>query len=195
VAVLFKMVRRPRTRKTPEDIRKELRKAYEYIMWPAIEADLKQEVAGWQNQPTFKFHMRISGRMYLVDVRVDRRTKAGKIFVWVDLGTMDEGNPATTYPIDAVNVPKMVFDVPYQPMTMPTPPDVLNYNPAAPIQTIATAHVDHPGIVPRRISERTFKKYRDRRNRKGFYRVTENAYRRGFRKVFRLGRAISGISG
>lgn len=183
MVVAFKLIRRPRTRQTPAIIKRELEKAYRQILLPHIKDVLQKELFDWKLKPQFRFKIQISGKRYLVQVIVNTETHAGKVFMWVDRGTADEGSPGTTYPIDPVNAPALVFDVPYQPKTLPPVPPGLGYDLNEPSKTISIGHVDHPGIRPRRISEKMRKKVNNRRNRKGFYRVTENAYRRGFRKI------------
>lgn len=189
MGVMFDLIRRPRTRNTTAIIRQELEQAYRG-MESDVQADYKEELEsrGWKGQiPTIKLDVSVSGERYTVGVKIDSNVRANQIFLWVDRGTMDEGDPATTYSIDAVNVDYMTFDVPYQPQTMPPPEIELNYDPSEPVHTIRTAHVDHPGIKPRHFSQAVKARYKDRRYRKGFYRVTENAYRRGFRKAKRMG--------
>jgi len=188
MAGLFQLVRRPRTRQTTEIIKQELLTSYNK-MRPSLQTAMNKELRnrGWRGHlPKIYTKVHISGRTYLVEVRVDRRTKAGKIFWWVDQGTMDEGNPATTYPIEPVTADFLQFMVPYQPQTIPASGS-LSYNPGGEPQTVHTMHVNHPGIVPRHFSQAVLKVMKDRRNTKGFYRVTENAYRRGFRKAKKAG--------
>lgn len=188
MAILFDLVRRPRTRQTTAAIAQELLTTYQG-MEPDIQADYNKELdsRGWKGQkPKIKLNVIVSGNRYVIEVKTDTRNIANRIFRWVDVGTMDEGDPNTTYPIDAVNVDYMTFDVPYQPQTYP-PDGQLYYDPSEPVHTVRTAHVDHPGIKPRHFSQAVKARYKDRTYRKGFYRKTENAYRRGFRKAKRMG--------
>lgn len=187
MAMALKLIRRPRTRKTPEIIRRELRAAYAG-MANDIERAFQKWFSShdWRVSPKVIVRIRVTGRTYVVSVHIDRRSKDGKIFFWVDLGTMDEGDPATTYPIEPINAPLLVFDVPYQPKSMPSD-GVLNYDPSAEPRTLRMRHVDHPGIKPRHISQEILAVFKDRKNRRGFYRITENAYRRGFRRAKKAG--------
>lgn len=182
MAVTMKLVRRPRTRQTPAEMRGHITASYNTLA-TAIIADFDAVVAGWRNRPVFMRVVHVTGVQYYIEIKVDRRTKAGKIFWWVDRGTGLHGPSGATYPIDAVNVEYMTFVVPYIPVTIP--PTGLDYNPMAEPRWVKTTHIDHPGIKPRRISARIMKKYKDRKFTGGFYRVTENAYRRAFRRFMK----------
>lgn len=181
--VIMKLERWPRTRKTPELIREELRASYTRLMWPAIEKDFKEVVTGWRDMPTFYNRISVSGRLYRFEVKVDARTTGGKHFVWVDKGTAAHGDPqgSPKYVIAAKRAPYLVFTTPYQPKTIPE--DGLYYDPAEPTTWHKRKTVMHPGIKPRRFSERILAKYKDRSNPQGFYLVTKNAYRRAFRRI------------
>jgi hypothetical protein len=161
-------------------IKKELQAAYTGIMWPAMRADFEAQIATWNIKPEFKYRINIRQNRYSFEVYVDRRTKAGQVYWWVDQGTGLEGPNRAPYSIDAKNVPFLQFDVPYQPKSFPPVP--LRYDPMSPLQHIKVTHVNHPGIQARKFSDQALAKYKDRSNSKGFYRVTENAYRRAFRK-------------
>ena len=181
--VLMQLERWPRTRKTPQLIRDELKRSYRTIMWPAIERDFKQVVTGWKDKPTFYYKMSVSGRLYRFEVKVDARTTGGKHFVWVDKGTAAHGDPhgSPKYLIEAKKAPFLVFTTPYQPKTVPQ--DGLYYDPSGPTMHHKRKKLMHPGIKPRNFSETILKKYKDRSNSQGFYLVTKNAYRRAFRRI------------
>lgn len=182
MAVTMKLVRRPRTRKTPAEMRGHITIAYNALATKIV-ADFDAKVMGWRNRPVFTQIVSVTGKQYFIKIKVDLRTKAGKIFRWVDKGTGLHGERGATYPIDAVNVDYMTFTVPYIPVTMP--PSGLDYNPMAEPRWVKVSHIDHPGIKPRLISAAIMKKYKDRKFTGGFYRVTENAYRRAFRRFMR----------
>lgn len=180
MAVMFELVRRPRTRIMRPVIRRELLQAYQPFK-TMIPADIIKELQGWKAYPEITVRIKVSGKRYTVSVHIDKRTKMGKIYWWVDQGTGLDGPQHSTYVIEPVVADFLQFDVPYQPNTMPTEP--LRYNPNEPSHTMRSLHIDHPGIQARNISEKVMRKYRDRKNRQGFYRVTENAYRRGYRRL------------
>lgn len=180
MTTMMRLVRRPRTREMQDEIKKELQNSYKSIVWPALKADLEAQIATWNLKPNFKYRINIRQKMYSFEVYVDRRTKAGQIYWWVDQGTGLEGPSKATYSIDAINAPILEFVVPYQPKTYP--PVSLRYDPMGPPTHVKVTHVDHPGIQARKFSEIAVAKCKDRSNSKGFYRVTENAYRRAFRK-------------
>lgn len=183
--VLFDLVRKPRTRLTPNIIRDEIRKAYETQLWPYVKQEMERPLQGWAVMPEFKHKVSVSGRRYSFSVSVDRRTKMGKIYWWVDQGTGLEGPSGTTYVIEPVEAPVLRFQVPYQPSTFPPTP--LRYTPGPSERWITSGHIDHPGIQARNFSEQAYNKFKDRGNVKGWYRITENAYRRGFRKARKMG--------
>lgn len=178
MGLVMKLERRPRTRQTPAAMRGEIRASYDR-MGRNVTADLDAEVAGFDNPPTFNYAVIVTEKRYTLNVTVDRRTKAGKIFWWIDRGTGLYGETRSTYSIDPIEADFLSFDVPHIPITLP--PGGLDYDPMAEPKWIRIGHVDHPGIKPRKISEGVTKKYKDRKYGKGFYRVTENSYRRAFR--------------
>lgn len=185
MATILSLIRRPRTRQMWPVIKQELQEAYCDILLPAVVAKYAEiaQFNKWAGKPEIKMRTRISGQRYLVQFHVDIRTRLGKIFMWVDKGTGLEGPKHSEYLIVPKNAEYLAFDVPYHPYTYP--PEALRYDPNAPSAFIKTQEVHHPGIQARRFSEQVLKWAKDRYNTKGFYRVTENAYRRGFRKVQR----------
>jgi len=178
MGMVLKLERRPRTRQTPHEMRGEMHDAYD-VMGTNVIADLDAEVAAFTDPPKFKCNVIITENRYVLTITVDRRTKAGRVFWWVDKGTGLYGESGTMYSIEPIEADYLSFVIPYMPLTIP--PDGLNYDPLAEPKFIRTQHVDAPGIKPRKISEGVLKKYKDRKNTKGFYRTTENAYRRAFR--------------
>lgn len=180
MTLVMSLIRRPRTRIMRPVIKRELVNAYQPFK-TMIPADFRKELEGWASFPEFKVKIKVTGKSYSVTVHVDRRTKMGKIFWWVDQGTGLDGPKHATYVIEPVNADFLQFSVPYQPNTLPKEP--LRYNPGDSPHVVRSLHIDHPGIQARHISTKIMKKYRDRRNRQGFYRVTENAYRRGYRRL------------
>lgn len=180
--MVLKLVRRPSSRAFSQAIKDEIISAYKTQLAPYVQKVLLGQISGWKSKPDFVIKVYASRNQYIFEVRVDMRTTMGKIYVWVDRGTGSEGPTGQPHPIDPVQAPFLQFTVPYQPATYP-PDGVLNYDPAAPERVIRTLHVKDQAIKPRRFTEEAIKKFKDRHNTKGWYRITENAYRRGFRKA------------
>jgi hypothetical protein len=187
----MRLIRKPRTRGMNIIIRWELRRAYKTRLTPAI-IEKYYDVAKlhlWDDEPKFKVRIRIRRSQILVNVVLAKHHKGSQIFRYVDEGTMNEGDPNTTYPIVASDPSKpLTFTVPYQPLTYP--PDGLGYDISAPQEQIVAFVVHHPGIKPRRFSEEVKEWIKDRTNPDGFYRITENAYRRAFSRISRVKRAL-----
>lgn len=175
----MKLIRRPRTRVTTRAVRKEIKAAYNVVGNDVIR-DLNAMIAGWSTKPKFQKKVFISakrGGQWRLEIRVDRRTRGGKRFTWVDQGTGLYGRRKRRYPIRPKRKKALSFRVPHRPKTL-APGQAM---PSGQAKTVVTQLVMHPGIRPRKFTARTVKKYSNRMNRKGFYRRTENAARRGFR--------------
>ena len=176
MAVAMKLIRRPRTRVTTRAVRKEIKAAYN-VVGDDIVRDLNALLTGWSTKPKFQKKVFISPRQWRLEIRVDRRTRGGKRFTWSDKGTGLYGPKKARYPIRPKRAKALRFRVPHRPKTL-APGQAM---PSGQAKTVVTQLVMHPGIRPRKFTARTVKKYSNRMNRKGFYRRTENAARRGFR--------------
>jgi len=185
-APVLTLVRVPRTRIFNSIIKSELETTYRTKLYPAFVRYMNTILLqGWKELPTYNYKDSVRASRISIYISVDLNTRMGKIFNWSDKGTGLEGPSKSTYPIDAVNADTLIFDVPYQPMTMPLMP--LRYNPSAENRTVSAPHIDHPGIQARGFSDRANKHFKDRRNTSGFYRLTENAYRRAIRRWQKMG--------
>jgi len=172
----------PQTRRAKQIIREELKRGYTDELWPSAEKDFKSEVNDWRQQPRFYATTETKGAtLFVFHLRVHKEEEGGLHFWWVNFGTGLEGPRGQMYVIEPVRAPALKFTVPYQPKTIP--PDGLLYDPSAPESWVTSTHIDHPGMRPRKISERLFDKYVQRGHRNGFYRVTDRAFRRAFARI------------
>jgi len=181
---VLKLVRRPRTREAQILIRKELRKELKYY-YTYFPRELNKQLAGWKQKPTFKVRINIGAKVHTVEVRVDRRTRIGKIFGYVDQGTGIDGPKGQPYPIEPVNADMLIFDVPYQPATLPVEP--LRYNPNAPETTVTSLGLMHPGIQKRDFTGKVREPVDKRSGVPSFRRRCDKAYRKGMREASKLG--------
>lgn len=172
----------PQTRRARQIIREELRRGYERELWPSAEKDFKAEVNDWSQQPRFYATTETKGTtLFVFHLRVHKDEEGGLHFWWVNFGTGLEGPRGQEYDIVPVQAPALKFVVPYQPKTIP--PAGLLYNPTDPAHWITSQHIKHPGMRPRKISERLFDNYLKRSHRNGFYRVTDRAFKRAFARI------------
>jgi len=180
--VRIALTRSPHTQRARQIIREELSRGYERELYPRAEAEHAAEVVDWADPPRFYMTTETQGaRLFVWRLRVHKEEPGGLHFWWVNFGTGVEGPLHRTYPIDPVNAPMLVFTIPYQPLTIP--PNGLLYNPNATPSLQRRHHIDHPGMRPRRISERIFQRFMQRGDQYSFYQVTDRAFRRAFARV------------
>jgi len=178
----LKLVRRPITRAFSLAIKNEILTAYNTQLAPYVKKTLEVQIKDWSSMPNFVIKAYASRNMYVFEVRVDMRTKMGQIYKWVDKGTGTKGPTGQPHAIMPINADFLQFTVPYQPKTYP-PDGSVDYDVGAPEHVVRTGIVKDQAIKPRKFTEEAIKVFKDRRNTKGWYRITENAYRRGFRKA------------
>jgi len=178
----IQLVRMPQTQRARQIIRDELKRGYSNELWPAANKDFQSEVNDWAQPPRFYATTETRGAtLFRFDLRVHKEEEGGLHFWWVNFGTGEEGPRGQTYVIEPIRAPALKFTVPYQPKTIP--PGGLLYDPSAPTTWITSQHIDHPGMRPRKISERLFKDYLQRNKRNGFYQVTDRAFKRAFARI------------
>jgi hypothetical protein len=133
-----------------------------------VKAELEAETADWSNQPEFLIRTTVSAAEIRVTVRPDRRTKAAKIFGYVDKGT----KPHVIRPVRAKAL-RFKWGGPgsYRPKTAPAAKP-LRLGSGAALETVFSQKVNHPGNEPRLISERIEQKTRPR-----FQRTVEATFR------------------
>ena len=178
----IQLTRMPQTQRAKQIIREELKRGYDQELWPAANKSFQSEVGDWVQQPRFYATTETRGAtLFRFDLRVHKEEEGGLHFWWVNFGTGLEGPRGQTYVIEPIRAPALKFVVPYQPKTIP--PGGLLYNPSDPARWVTSQHIDHPGMRPRKISERLFKDYLQRNQRNGFYQVTDRAFKRAFARI------------
>jgi len=158
-------------------------------------AELESDISDWETQPDFKSDVHVGKRVWRLKVYVDRRTKAGKIYTWVDKGTGERGG-GEKYDIVPKKAPLLSFDVPYQPKTEPkvvpgvSPPDFGPVNPG-PEAHLALPIVQAPGIRPRNFTAELMARLKDRTNTDGMKMRIDAAIKRGIYRIGKEGRVRS----
>jgi hypothetical protein len=148
------------------------------------------KAANFRSLAEFKSKVHVGKRVWRIQVYVDRRTRAGKIYTWVDLGTGERGG-GEAYDIFPKNAPVLSFHVPYVPKSEPksvpgvTSPNFGPVNPG-PEANLALTHVIAPGIRPRNFTEELRVRMKDRKNTDGLKMRIDAAIKRG---IYRIGRS------
>ena len=186
----LKLVRRPRPPTVQhQEILDQVGPELESIVSDSID-ELKDDIADWSTQPEFKFKIHVGKRVWRIKVYVDRRTRAGKIYNWVDKGTGERGG-GKAYDIYPKNSPVLSFDVPYAPKSEPkivpgmSMPDFGLVNPGPPGH-LALTHVTAKGIRPRNFTLELMKRLSNRKNKDGLKMRIDAAIKRG---IYRIGRS------
>lgn len=152
-----------------------------------IRLELVANTLTWKNKPKFTKKLTIRRTLLAVDVTVDKRTKAGKIFTYVSGGTGKWGKNARPYKIRAKTrngVPgKLKFQTNYIPKTEAVKPNAhiakANVGPGVAIGPWRQAdEVEHPGIEPRHFVEVAVNGLQP-----SFRKRIENAIRRAVRRA------------
>ncbi len=185
----MKLIWRPRAlRRMTTSIRNEVRASWKLSAAAAVRT-LEEDIADWDEKPRFITKVVVSKKKWLMRISVDRRTKIGKIYMWVDEGTGLWGPKKAEYPILPVHAKALAFPVPYFPKTKrgttvrPTSP-VVDYTGVNLEQhDVVVGGVMHPGITPRNFTDSLRKFMRDPTLVGGLKSITEAAVKRGFRKA------------
>lgn len=186
----LKLIRRPRPATVQhQEVLDQVGPELESIAEDNI-AELEEDIIDWETQPQFKSKIHVGKRVWRIQVYVDRRTRAGKIYTWVDKGTGERGG-GKPYDIWPKNAPLLSFDVPYAPKSEPkvvpgTPPP--NYGPVnpGPPAHLALTHVLAKGIRPRNFTAELTARMKDRSNKDGFKMRIDAAIKRG---LYRIGKS------
>lgn len=186
----LRLVRRPRPATVQhQEILDQVKDELESIAEDNIE-ELESDVADWDTNPVFKSEIHVGKRVWRIKVYVDRRTRAGKIYTWVDKGTGERGG-GEEYIITPKKKKMLSFDVPYKPKTYPksvggtAPPDFGPVNPG-PEGHLLLSHVHAKGIRPRNFTAELYERMRDRTNTDGLKMRIDAAIKRG---IYRIGRS------
>jgi hypothetical protein len=179
------LTRRPRAaRVISAGIRSEVREAYRKFCEDAIKI-LKRDIATWNTKPEFKYRVAAGEKIWYVSISVDKKTKAGRIYDYVDRGTGKNAGKGGLYPIYPRNTKALKFDVPTP--TKSTPgiagiPGTVLASGISQQETVFSKKVMHPGIRPRNFTKSLKRVLNNREQVKGFRSVTEAAIKRGLRK-------------
>ena len=144
----IKLIRRPKAAsRQKKDIQDEVRKALNTLGDASIK-DLTDQISDWQDKPKFIKKVTVGTKTWVLQVKTDSRTKAGKIYNWVDKGTGSRGGHK-----DYVIKPKKAggmlrFSWPNHPKSMPNP-SIPGFPQSDPVRGVITKQVIHPGIYPR----------------------------------------------
>lgn len=174
------MVRRPRSAtRFAQDIRREIKETYIRLADRTIK-QLSEEVSDWEHKPKFKKVVTTSKRKWRMTIKWDGRTKAGKIYNWVSLGTGSRGDKKReTYIIRPKKAKALRFNLPMEIKTMAdfgkVAPSLL-----ADSAEIVTRAVKAPGIYPRHLGKDVYAHLKTRKSG-SFHNETEAAIKRAIR--------------
>ena len=183
----MKLVRRPRSAKRiTELILDEVNKGYEELADKAITI-LDSDVQDWEHKPTFKSYITVNTKTWKFEIKVDRRTKEGKIYTWVDEGTALLGGKGEAYDIKPKHGKALAFKVPHYPKSVPNVvgliPGIVMSQGIMKQADVVTKKVTHKGIRPRRFSESLRDMLMERERIGGFRSVSEASIKRGLRRA------------
>lgn len=190
IMIVMKLVRKPRVRPIQRAVLDEVREEYNNMADDIID-ELLHDVDDWKSKPKFTKQVTVSSRAWNILVKVDARTRMGKIWKWVNEGTGLHGPQHKAYPIYPKKARALHFFVPHYPKTLPTGPvigpRIVLAQGAAGQGEVFAAKVDrpgqtHPGIRPRYFTESLLKILKSRSDRRGLKYRTDKAVKRGIRK-------------
>lgn len=179
----MKMLRSPQVaRRVFPAVLSEVRVSYAALGLAVIKK-LQEDVADWDNPPKFTYKVSVNKKKWTLEIKYDRRTKAGKIYDWVSKGTGSRGlDPGgKTYYIYPKRAKALAFPLPMTIKTIPSPP---KFAPSlfAATQNVVVKKVTAPGIYPRKLGEKTYDHLKGHRSG-SFRNVTEAAIKRAFRRM------------
>jgi hypothetical protein len=162
------------------DIQAEVRTALNTLGDTSIK-ELQTEIADWQDQPRFSKNVTMTAKEWILQVKIDKRTKAGMIYNWVDKGTGSRGGHKD-YPIVPKKAGGMLrFSWPYAPRTMPNP-GIPNFPHTDAVRGVVTKAVMHPGMYPRNFTNTMLTKLKNPKQVGGFRSTLEAAIKRAMRR-------------
>ena len=151
-----------------------------------IETDLNAMLGPqWSEKPGVTTKVTITKKRWRLQVKIDRRTRAGKKFWAVSAGTGIYGPKHRPYVIRPRRAKALRFTVPHRPKTLPATAFTKRaraLEPKGRPGVVYTQKVTATGIRPRNFHARLRVRYNNRQWTGGFYRRSENAARRGMRK-------------
>lgn len=177
------MVRRPQAvRRLHPAVRKEIKATYD-ALGQAGTGVLREEVASWSNPPDFTYKVKISKKKWQLTITYNSKSKAGKIYDWVSLGTGERGDdPAgKAYDITPKRSPVLIFPLPMVTKTMAVS-GAIAPSAKAPPGIVFAGMVKAPGIYPRHLGENLYTHLKSHKSG-SFRNVTEAAIKRAFRRL------------
>lgn len=178
----IKLIARPTSAKRRQElVRVEVKEALDKLGETSIE-ELNKQIANWDEKPEFKSVVSVGERVWKFFIKVNRQTKIGKIFTWVDQGTGERGNiPKSPYEILPRKAKALKFIAPLPPKSMPYP-TVAGFPKIGQPKEITTQAVIHPGIYPRNFTT-VVKNFLRGRHAGSFRNTIEAAVKRAYRKI------------
>jgi len=182
------LVRRPRAARVQHNIiLKEVRSYYNKLGNTMIKR-LKKDVADWRLQPKFSKAVSVTRKKWSITIKCDRRTKAGKVYNWVDKGTGGKagGSPYVIVPKRRGGV--LSFDVPHIPKSVASAggfglPGVVMSPGKVTQKHVYAQKVVHPGITPRNFTLSLKNEMKERGRPGGFKSISDAAIKRGLRQL------------
>lgn len=183
------LVRRPRAARVQHEvILREVRTYYDRMGDDMIDR-LQKDIATWDLQPKFRKKVSVSRKKWSITVAFDRRTKAGKVYNWVDKGT-GKGAGGSAYDIRPKRKGGVLsFMVPHKPKSVASPisgynvPGIVMASGNVQQENVITKKVTHPGITPRNFTLSLKNQMKDRNRPGGFKSVSDAAIKRGLRQL------------
>ena len=178
----MKMVRRPQVaRRVLPAVLAEVKISY-HALGLAVAKKLQEDVSDWDHKPKFTWDVTVNRKTWKLKIKWDRRTKSGKIYDWVSLGTGSRGlKGGKTYYIYPKKKKALAFPLPMNIKTIPDPPKFAPSFFADP-QDMVVKKVTAPGIYPRRLGKKTYEHLKSHKSG-SFRNVTEAAIKRAFRRM------------
>jgi hypothetical protein len=183
--VVVKLVRYPRTRPTHAAMAKEVAKEYEALARDMERALMDMLGTGWRDKPDVQVEIKITKKRWMIRLKIDARTRAGRKFWWAAKGTGVHGPKHRAYLIRPRRAKALRFTVPHQPKTLPGTYYTKRARAtvaAGELETVYSQLVVATGIRPRLFHKRLETRFNNRYWTGGFYRRSENAARRGLRR-------------
>lgn len=178
----IRLVRHPRSLKRVHPlVRHEVSVAYAALAETVISL-LLDEVADYSTKPEFEPNVSVGTKKWKFEIKLDKRKKANKLYVWQRDGTGPRANePKPAFDIFPKKAPVLRYDLPSIPKIYPDNGQIAPSSLAEPGTVYRGAVLDHPGIYPRNHGKKIVEKLKTRTSG-SFHNVTEAAIKRGLRK-------------
>ena len=163
-AFALKLIRRPKASNSMRKaIQTEVRKTLTDLSGK-IKTRMEQDVNDWDEQPKLSVDIAVDNQKWQIVGKVDKRSKIGKIYGWVDHGTASrgdqKGDPYVIRPRSRNGV--LRFEMPHSPKSLPNPA-IPGFPSKEPVHGVITQEVIHPGIYPRNFTKVIVEEYLGRK--------------------------------